>query len=72
MDITTVITLSEKEEQFVLHLAKGLRPTRAATAAGYAVASARPLLLKPHIGAAVRHCAANMARCVAYINAANA
>lgn len=72
MDITTVITLSEKEERFVLNLARGLRPTRAATAAGFSVATARPLMLKPHVAAAIRHCAANMTRCVSIITAANA
>lgn len=60
MQVTTKIELSDREELFVLALAKGLRPTRAATAAGYSIASARPLLHKPHLAAAIRQCTANL------------
>jgi phage terminase small subunit len=60
MQVTVPIELSEREEAFVVALAKGLKPTRAATAAGYSIATARPLLHKPHVSAAIKHCAANL------------
>ena len=60
MQVMTTIELSAGEESFILGLAKGLKPTRAATAAGYSVATARILMRKPHVAAAIKHCAANM------------
>jgi phage terminase small subunit len=69
MDVKTTVTLSAPEEAFVLALARGLKPTRAATAAGYAVASARNLLRKPHIDAAVRTIAANLVQTVQRMDA---
>ena len=69
MQVTTQIELDEREEAFLLALAKGLRPTRAATAAGYSAANAKPLLHKPHMAAAIRHCAANLADAVRRIDA---
>ena len=71
MQVTTQIELTEREEAFVLGLARGLRPTRAATAAGYSISTARPLLHKPHVAAAIKHCAANMVHAVRLIDAAN-
>jgi phage terminase small subunit len=71
MDVKTIISLSEREEAFVIGLAKGLKPTRAAVAAGYSAASARPLLGKPHLAGAVRSITANMNAIVArYMTAA--
>ena len=72
MLVQTTIELTEREEAFVLALAKGMRPTRAAVAAGYSIATAKPLLHKPHVAAAIRHCAANMVRAVKLIDAAAA
>lgn len=60
MQVTTRIELSHREEAFVIALAKGMKPTRAAIAAGYSIATARPLMQKQHVSAAIRHCAANL------------
>ena len=69
MNVITQIELTEREEAFVLGLARGLRPTRAAVAAGYSISTARPLLHKPHVAAAIRHCTANMVHAVRLIDA---
>ncbi len=60
MHVTAKIELSSREEAFVVALAKGLKPTRAAVEAGYSIASARPLLHKPHVSAAIKQCTANL------------
>lgn len=54
LHVKTKVVLTSKEQSFVLAPAHGNRPTRAPTLAGYAVASARNLLRKPHIRAALR------------------
>lgn len=61
MEVQTTVILSERERSFVFWLAHGLRPTRAATEAGYSVGSARNLLAKKHIRAAITAIATNTA-----------
>ncbi len=70
MHVVTKIELTEREEAFVLNLARGQKPTRAALNAGWSVASARPLLQKPHLASAIRTIAANMVAVVRTIDAA--
>ena len=70
MQVTTKIALTDREEAFVLNLARGQKPTRAAVNAGWSVASARPLLLKPHLAGAIRTIAANMVAVVRTIDQA--
>lgn len=72
MDVQATISLTDREEFFILALCLGQRPTNAAATSGYSKASARNLLVKPHIAAAVRHCAANLVRAVAVIDKAAA
>mgnify|MGYP001374548466 CR=1 FL=1 len=70
MRVQTTVTLSEREERFCFALAHGFRPTRAATLAGYAVGSARNLLAKPHVRAAIKAINRNTAAVVARIETA--
>lgn len=60
MQVKTTVLLTEREETFVVALCHGLKETSAAKAAGWSVGSARQLLLKPHVAAAVRQVAANL------------
>lgn len=54
MQVKTTITLTEREAKFVTAMALyGLPPTSAATAAGWAISSARDLLRKPHVREAI-------------------
>lgn len=69
MQVRTTITLDAREEAFVLGLCRGMKPTAAATAAGYSISSARHQLRKSHVAAAVRHCAANLAAVVKRMDA---
>lgn len=61
MQVTTPVVLTDREERFLWALANGLRQTRAATVAGYSIGSARNLLAKPHIRAAIAQVAKNTA-----------
>lgn len=55
MKVGVTIELSEREEMFVRALViHGLRPTRSAMVAGYAIATARHLLRKPHVREAIK------------------
>lgn len=55
MKVPVTIELTDREEHFVRALCVyGLKPTRAATVCGYAVATARHLLRKEHIRQAIR------------------
>jgi phage terminase small subunit len=72
MRVGVVVELSERERDFVFHLAHGLRPTRAATEAGYAIGSARNLLRKPHVRAAIEAVAKNTSGLLAKLERADA
>jgi phage terminase small subunit len=65
LQVQTTVTLSPREQRFILALAHGLKPTRAATAAGFSVSSARLLLRKPHVRAALTDVARNTAAVLA-------
>lgn len=54
MRVPVTVELTQREMDFVFALAHGLKPTRAATTAGYAVSSAKLLLRKPHVVAAIK------------------
>ena len=55
MMVPVIIELTQREETFVRALCiHGLKPTRAATMAGYASSTARHLLRKRHLRQAVR------------------
>ena len=72
MQVRTTIELSDREEAFVLNMARGQKPTVAVANAGWSTASARNLLRKGHIQAAVKQIAANLAAVCNRINAMNA
>jgi phage terminase small subunit len=72
MQVQTTVTLSERERLFVFWLAHGLRPTRAASEAGYAIGSARNLLRKPHVRAALVAIAKNTSTLLAKLERADA
>lgn len=61
MRVGVEIELTEREEFFIRAMViHGLRPTRAAKVSGYAVSTARHLLRKPHIRAAIKNVSANV------------
>lgn len=72
MQVRTTVMLSQREEAFCFALAHGLRPTRAAKVAGYAISSARNLLAKQHVREALKAINRNTAAVVARIEKAEA
>lgn len=59
MQLNASIELTDREINFVQALAHGSRPTRAAKEAGYSVGSARNLLGRAHIRAALKAVSTN-------------
>lgn len=72
MQVPTVVTLTDREEDFLMQLARGIKPTRSAINAGFAGPSARNLLAKPHIAAAIRTICANLNAVVRRIDSLSA
>ena len=65
LEVRTVVQLSTREETFIMALARGKKPCAAALAAGYSICSARHLLAKPHLAAALRSICSNVNAAVA-------
>ena len=65
MKVYACVELTPREEKFVLAIAcYGYAPTRAATEAGYTKASARLLIARPHIRAALDDISHNVTTCI--------
>ena len=64
MRVFACVELAPREEKFVLGICYGLAATAAASDAGYSISSARLLLSKPHIQAALHDIQQNVATCL--------
>jgi phage terminase small subunit len=60
MIVSCEIQLTEKEAAFVAALARGIKPTQAAVAAGMSGPRGTALLRRPHVQAAVKQITANL------------
>jgi hypothetical protein len=65
LQVKTTVTLTTNEEAFVIAVARGIPPCRAAQAAGWSFARARYLLGRQHVAAALRSICANVQAAVA-------
>lgn len=59
MKVSQVVELPEREVSFVRFVCEGYAPARAATMAGYSIATAPGLMRKPRVVAAILACATN-------------
>jgi hypothetical protein len=65
VEVRTTVVLSEKEQEFIYALCRGLKPTGDAQAAGFSQSVGPHLLVRPHINAALKTISANLASVVA-------